>query len=184
MLDLNAQGKLVNCASLFAPDGSRACAYHKTHLFSPLQEKKHVIPGDRLASIEAPWGRTGFAICYDIRFPELFRAYALQGVVIIFCPSAFPLPRLEHWKVLLRARAIENQLFIVGVNQVGCEQFNHTALTYCGSSAIIDPWGRAACEANQTEEAMLTATIDMEQISQVRAGMPVMDDRRPELYRL
>jgi predicted amidohydrolase len=185
LLELNAQGQMVNAAILFDPDGKRAGTYHKAHLFNPLREKQYIAQGNRLTLIEAPWGRTGFAVCYDIRFPELFRTYALQGAEIIFCPSAFPHPRLEHWKVLLRARAIEDQVFMVGVNQVGSEQFNsHTTITYCGSSAIIDPWGKAVCEANETDEGILTATIDMEQVSQVRASMQVLSDRRPDLYEL
>jgi len=184
MLALDAQGKLANAASLFSPDGYCVGTYHKTHLFSPLHENKHLTPGDSTTIIDAPWGRTGFAICYDIRFPELFRTYALQGASIIFCPSAFPLPRLEHWKVLLRARAIENQIFVVGVNQVGFEQFKNTTLAYCGGSAIIDPWGRTLCESDQTNEGLITASIDMGEVSRVRADMPVMKDRRPDLYKL
>jgi len=142
-------------------------------------------PGDELTVVETPWGRAGLAICYDIRFPELFRTYALKGVEIVFCPMAFPYPRLDHWKILVRARAIENQMFMVGINQVGSEDFGSDGIvTYFGDSVIIDPWGRTVIEAGETDEMLLTATICMDRVREIRANMTVLADRRPELYEL
>ncbi len=97
---------------------------------------------------------------------------------------AFPYPKLEHWKVLVRARAIENQMYMVGVNQVGSEDLTPGGkVTYCGASAIIDPWGRAVVEAGETGEELLTAKIDMDMVDDIRGKMGVLKDRRPELYK-
>jgi len=185
MLALNEAGKVSNTSFLFNARGEQAGAYRKTHLFSLLHEDAHMAPGDRLTVVDTPWGRVGLAICYDIRFPELFRTYALKGVEIVFCPMAFPYPRLDHWKILVRARAIENQLFMVGINQVGSEDFGADGIvTYFGSSGIIDPWGRTVIEAGETDEMLLTATVNLDQVREIRAGMTVLKDRRPELYEL
>jgi predicted amidohydrolase len=97
--------------------------------------------------------------------------------------SAFPNPRLEHWKTLLRARAIENQMFVIASNQVGQEDFGNGGLVnYFGASAIIDPWGKVVVEAGESDEVLLTATIDTDLAQRVRGKMNVLADRRPELY--
>jgi len=184
-LALNDQGKVSNTHILFGADGSRRGTYRKTHLFSMLHEERHVAAGNVLSVVDTPWGLTGLAVCYDIRFPELFRSYALMGARIILSPMAMPHPRLEHWKVLVRARAIEDQLFMAGANQVGSEDFGPgNTLTYFGHSCIIDPWGETAAEAGETEEELITATVDLARVDDVRAKMSVLKDRRPELYKL
>ena len=125
------------------------------------------------------------AICYDIRFPELFRTYALAGTKIIICPAAFPTPRLTHWKTLIRARAIENQLFMICPNQVGNEDLGKEGIiNYGGSSSIIDPWGEVVAEGNITEEKLLTASIDIDKVDEIRKKMTVFKDRRTDLYKL
>ena len=185
MLALNEAGKVSNTSFLFSNRGEQAGLYRKTHLFSLLHEDAHVAPGEHLTVIDTPWGRAGLAICYDIRFPELFRTYFLKGVEIVFCPVAFPYPRLDHWQILVRARAIENQMFIVGINQVGSEDFGSDGVvTYFGDSVIIDPWGKTVIEAGETDEMLLTATINMDRVKEIRAKMTVLKDRRPELYEL
>jgi predicted amidohydrolase len=185
MLALNQARKISNTSILFNPKGERAGTYCKTHLFSLFHEEDHIVAGRSLTIVDTPWGRTGLSICYDIRFPELFRTYALNGAQVIFCPIAFPYPRLEHWKVLVRARAIENQMFMIGVNQVGKEDLgNDGVVTYFGNSVIIDPWGKTIVEANETNEMLLTAKINMDQVVIVRNKMKVFCDRRPELYEL
>ena len=185
MLALNEEGKVSNTSILFNAGGERVGVYRKTHLFSFSHEDKHMAPGQSLTVVDTPWGRAGFSICYDLRFPELFRTYALKGAQMVFSPSAFPYPRLEHWKILLRARAIEDQLFVIAVNQVGSEDFGpHGVVTYFGDSVIIDPWGRTVVEADETMEMLLTATIDIDQVNEVRSRMNVLGDRRPELYEL
>ena len=119
MLALNKEAKVANTSILFDSEGNRAGIYRKTHLFSLMHENEHMAPGNALCTVQTPWGLAGLSICYDIRFPELFRTYALKGVKIQFSPMAFPYPRLPHWKILVRARAIENQMFMLGANQVG-----------------------------------------------------------------
>lgn len=185
MLALNAAGKVANTSFLFDADGRTAGIYRKTHLFTLLHEEAHMAPGEHLSVVDTPWGRTGLAVCYDIRFPELFRTYALKGAEIVFCPMAFPYPRLEHWKILVRARAIENQMYVAGINQVGSEDYGPDGVvTYFGDSVIVDPWGRTVVEAGETDEMLLTATIQMDQVKEVRTKMTVLKDRRPELYEL
>lgn len=185
MLALNDAGKVSNTSFLFNAQGGQAGVYRKTHLFSLLHEDAHMASGEHLTVVDTPWGRVGLAICYDIRFPELFRTYALKGVEIVFCPMAFPYPRLDHWKILVRARAIENQMFIAGINQIGSEDFGSDGVvTYFGDSVIIDPWGRTVIEAGETDEMLLTATINMDRVKEIRATMTVLKDRRPELYKL
>lgn len=184
-LSLNRRGQVSNASILFSPNGDRAGVYRKTHLFSLLGEDKHMTPGRRLCAVDAPWGRTGLSICYDIRFPELFRTYALKGAKVVLCPAAFPYPRLEHWKILVRARAIENQMFLIATNRVGSEDFGpEGVVTYFGSSTIVDPWGEVVLEANETDETLLTAEIDTDRVDEIRSRMKVLDDRRPELYEL
>lgn len=185
MLSLNEEGKVSNTSILFDSEGRQAGVYRKTHLFSLLHEDVHMAAGGSLTVVDTPWARVGLTVCYDIRFPELFRTYALKGVQVVLSPVAFPYPRLEHWKVLVRARAIENQMFIVGTNQIGSEDFGADGVaTYFGDSVIVDPWGEVVVEASETDETMLTATIDVDMVNEVREKMKVLQDRRPDLYDL
>lgn len=185
MLALNEDGRVSNTSILFSPKGERAATYRKTHLFSLFQEEQHVAAGDSLCVADTPWGPTGLSICYDIRFPELFRTYAIKGAKIVFSPMAFPYPRLDHWKTLVRARAIENQMFMVGINQVGEEHLGSLGVvTYFGDSVIIDPWGKTVVEASETAEMLITATVDIDLADKIRSEMKVLRDRRPDLYEL
>ena len=185
ILALDEAGKVANTSILFSPTGQKAWVYRKAHLFSFFHEERHMAPGRSLTLAEPPWGPTGLSICYDIRFPELFRTYALKGARVVLTPMAFPYPRLEHWKILVRARAIENQLFMIGINQVGSEDFGaEGSITYFGDSAIVDPWGRTVVEASETEEMLLTATLDLDVVDEIRKRMRVFEDRRPDLYEL
>ena len=185
MLALDEDGNMSNTSILFDADGNKTGTYCKTHLFSLLHEEKHMAAGKSLCTVETPWGLAGLSICYDVRFPELFRTYALKGVKIMFLPAAFPYPRLPHWKVLVRARAIENQMFVLATNQVGPEDFGREgAATYFGNSVIIDPWGETVIEAGESREMLLTATIDVVKVDEVRSKIRVLQDRRPELYKL
>lgn len=184
MLAPNEAGKPSNASILFDPYGKAAGIYRKIHLFSMLHEDAHVAPGNALCIADTPWGPTGLAICYDIRFPELFRTYAVKGAKLILSPMSFPYPRLQHWKVLVRARAIENQLFMIGTNRVGSEDLgNDGTITYCGTSSIIDPWGETVIEGSESKEELLTATIDIDKVDEIRNKMSVLKDRRPDLYK-
>ncbi|NOX60714.1 MAG: carbon-nitrogen family hydrolase [Chloroflexi bacterium] len=168
---------VTNAAFFFGPDGQLLGPYAKIHRFGLMAEDQWLEAGDRPGLFDLPWGRTGLAICYDLRFPELFRGYALAGARLIVLPSEWPHPRLAHWRTLIRARAIENQCFLAAVNRVGSDRDN----TFCGHSALIDPWGETLVEAGETE-ILLTATIDLAQADEVRQRIPVLADRRPECY--
>jgi omega-amidase len=178
-------GRVGNTSLLFNPEGEVAGTYQKTHLFTFFHEELYMEAGNSLSLVDTPWGRAGLTICYDIRFPELFRTYALKGASLIISPTAFTYPRLEHWKILARARAIENQLFFIGTNRVGSEDLGRDgSVTYFGNSVIIGPWGETVIEGNESDEQLLTATIDLARVRDVRASMKVLEDRRPDLYDL
>lgn len=185
MLTANEQGQACNSAVLINPEGHEIARYNKSHLFSPMHENQYVTPGNFLKTVETPWGITGLSICYDIRFPEIFRTLAIKGASIIFCPIAVPYPRLKVWQHLVRARAIENVVYMIGINQVGQEQLEvEGKVTYFGHSCIIDPIGNTVIEASEPHEVLLTAEIDMDLVDKTREKIPVWKDRRPELYQL
>lgn len=167
-----------NTFTLFLPGTPEAFSYRKIHLFGRIQEDEHFLPGDRLTAVESPWGRIGLAICYDLRFPELFRAYALKETLLMLVCAQWPVRRIAHWRALLRARAIENQYFIAAVNAAGTSKDNPNG----GFSAIICPTGEVLAEA-ETSEDLITTAIDLSQIAEVRRKIPVFDDRRPEVYK-
>jgi omega-amidase len=170
-------GKAWNSFALFDAEGRLAAAYRKTHLFRLMDEDKWLAPGERLELVEADWGLTGLGICYDLRFPEMFRRYALGGARLVLVPAEWPSRRAGHWQTLLRARAIENQMFVAGCNRVGESKGEH----FGGGSAVIDPWGQAVIEAGGAE-TLLTTQIDLDEVESVRKRIPVFEDRRPEIY--
>ena len=128
---------IANCAAAFGPDGTLLGRYRKLHLFRLLEEDRYLIEGDEGVLLELPWGRAGLAICYDLRFPELLRQYALAGAELLILPAEWPAVRVEHWRALLRARAIENQCFVIACNGAGTSG----SLVVGGYSALIDPMG-------------------------------------------
>jgi omega-amidase len=171
------RGGVGNTAVLFSPDGQALATYSKIHLFRLMDEEQYLTAGDELALAETPWGKSGLAICYDLRFPEQFRAYALAGASVVFVPSEWPHPRLAHWRTLLRARAIENQFFVVACNRVG----ESRGARFFGHSTIVDPWGELVVEGGE-QEMLLTATINTAQVAEVRQRIPIFADRRPDIY--
>jgi omega-amidase len=170
--------RICNTAVLFAPDGELMAAYRKTHLFAPMDEVRYLAAGDALPVFDLPWGRCALAICYDLRFPEVFSRYADQGARIVFLVAQWPLRRWVHWQTLIRARAIENQIFVAACNRVGEVEGER----FGGHSVICDPWGRAIVEAGE-DEVLLTATIDLALVEKTREQLPFVADRRPEMYR-
>ncbi len=176
-LSLLAPGRFGNTAVLFDSAGAARASYSKVHLFRLMSEDQYLTAGDELATVEFAGVKAGLAICYDLRFPEIFRRYALEGAKLVFLPSEWPHPRLAHWRTLLRARAIENQLFMVACNRTG--KSKETA--FFGHSCIIDPWGETVIEGDEST-MLLTATIDTGLVDDVRARIPVFADRRPALY--
>ena len=176
-LETNPEGRPFNTAALFGPDGTLLGAYRKAHLWAPMGEVEHMTAGSTLPTFDLPWGKTGLAICYDLRFPELFRRYALHGAQLLIIPSEWPHPRRMHWRTLLQARAIENQCFVAACNRIGSSKDT----SFFGASAVIDPWGNALIEGGENEN-LLTVTLDLSQVAVVRRQIPIFDDRRPELY--
>jgi predicted amidohydrolase len=176
------EGRLANTHLLLNPTGESLAEYRKIHLFSLFHEERHVVPGDRRVVARTPWGPTGLAVCYDVRFPELFRACALDGAVLFLCPAAFPYPRREPWRVLARARAAENQAFLLGTNAVGPEGDGEDAVTYFGTSLAAGPLGEVLAEGDETSEVLLSAELDFDLVAAARRSIRVFEDRRPEAY--
>jgi predicted amidohydrolase len=169
--------EVANSAAFFAPNGRTLGVYRKIHLFRLMDEDRYLQPGESALALDLPWGRTGIAICYDLRFPELFRRYAVEGAKVILVPAEWPMARVEHWRLLLQARAIENQCYVIACNAVGT-----TGDTlFGGHSMIVDPWGKIIVEAGENP-MLVTAEIELETVDEVRKKIPVFDDRRPELY--
>ena len=177
ILEVQADGRHYNCMPIYAPDGALKGVYRKIHLFRLMEEEVYLAPGQGTTLLDLPWGKTGLAICYDLRFPELFRRYAVYGAELLIIPAEWPCTRREHWRTLLQARAIENQCFVAGCNRVGSSK----GTDFCGLSAVIDPWGSTLVEGGDGEE-LLSVTVDIGVADEVRRRIPVFEDRRPELY--
>ena len=172
-------GKLYNTCLVFDRTGDCIASYDKTHLFSPMGEHQVYTPGDRLCRFTLDGISCAILICYDIRFPELTRSLAVEGLDLLFVVSQWPDVRISHLQSLLTARAIENQMFVVCCNS--CGRTNGTQ--FGGNSAVIDPWGQTIAHEKNTEK-ILTATADMCILEHIRNSIHVFRDRRPELYRL
>lgn len=171
------EDQYANTAAVFDPEGQLLGSYSKIHLFRLMNEEQYLTAGNRLTLVDTERGRIGLAICYDLRFPEMFRALALAGAQIVFIPAEWPHPRLAHWRTLLRARAIENQFYIVACNRVGQSGDTH----FFGHSCIIDPWGETIIEGDE-QERLLTDSVQLAEVERIREQIPVFQDRRPELY--
>ena len=176
-------GKVANRGLLFGPDGLLVTRYDKIHMFDvdldngeSWRESATYRPGEEARVADLPFGRMGFAICYDVRFPQLFRAEALAGAEIMTLPAAFTRQTGEaHWEVLLRARAIENCAFVVAAAQAGLHEDGRETF---GHSMIIDPWGRVLASAGGTGEAMIIADIDIAEVAAARRKIPNLRNSR------
>ncbi len=163
-----------NTSVVLAPDGTVAATYRKRHLFGfDGGETTLMTAGDDLVALDTPLGRTGVATCYDLRFPEQFRSLVDLGATAFLMASGWPERRIEHWRVLLRARAIEDQAWVVACNGVGTQ----AGVTLGGRSAVVDPLGTVVAEADTGEE-VLVATIDPALPERWRHEFPALDDRR------
>jgi len=172
-----AEKRVWNTAYVVDNDGSIAGAYRKVHLFTPSGEDRYFLPGDRAVVCKTSVGPVGLMICYDLRFPELCRSLAMQGAQIVAVLAQWPDERALHWKVLLRARAIENQLFILGANRCGADN----DVVYAGRSSIISPWGEIQARAGR-KPALLSAPIDLSLVREARERIPCLAERVPEAY--
>ncbi len=174
----NAAGGLVNRSFVVNDAGSIMGIYDKCHLFPLLDEPDHFIPGQAPLVLQSFGITMGLAICYDIRFPEFIRSIALAGAELIIVPAQWPMARLDHWTTLLKARAIENQLFVLGCNRCG----EGGGETYGGSSAIFGPDGSLVCECNKVSEEISSVEIDLVQVRRIRKAYPFTKGRNPLLY--
>lgn len=158
--------------------GALVSEYDKAHRFGLMDEHIHLEEGQSLGTFELDEETYGGVICYDIRFPEWLRAQALNGAKAIFVPAEWPAARIDHWRILLQARAIENQCFIIAANRIGSDPKNE----FGGHSMVIAPWGEVRMDMGQ-EEGIGYIDIDLLEVDEVRGRIPVFDDRRVPLYK-
>jgi omega-amidase len=163
----------VNQATILGPDGATVGRYIKCFPFSPAGEDKHYAAGRSAVVLDLPGMKLAPIICYDLRFPELFRAGVDQGAEVFVVVANWPVTRVEHWVTLLRARAIENQAYVIGVNRAGTDP----TLTYPGRSMVIDPKGNTVTDAG-TEPGVFKSEIDLDLLLRWRTDFPALRDRR------
>ena len=176
------QQSIFNSQVVISAEGEIIARYRKTHLFRPppIAEDRCFTPGDQLGDFGLGNFRLGLSICYDLRFPEIYRQLAVTRQVNAFVvSSAWPFPRIEHFRLLALARAIENQSYVIAANRVGTDD----GVTFCGSSSIIDPSGVTLAAASSDREELIQADLSIETVEEVRRRIDVLADRRPELYR-
>ncbi|WP_058304210.1 carbon-nitrogen family hydrolase [Gorillibacterium timonense] len=173
---LTANG-IYNSMPFIDRDGRLLGHYDKLHLFGLMNEPSYLKPGSHKGLFQLDGIVSAGVICYDIRFPEWIRAHVLAGAEVLFVAAEWPDVRLEHWRALLIARAIENQCYVIACNRAGIDPDNR----FAGHSLIIDPWGEVIAEAGLDEE-VLTAIIDLNRVKEARSRIPVFKDRRPDCY--
>ena len=183
--EADASGKPKNTLLLIDPEGTIRCSYSKLHMFDVViengptyLESGHNRAGDKIVLADTPLGRLGFGICYDLRFAEQFRLMALRGAQVIFLPSSFTMNTgKDHWEPLLRARAIENGVYMVAPGQIG----QKTGMNAYGKSMVVDPWGNVIAQAGD-RPCCVTAEIDLDYLDAVRAQIPSLQNRREDVY--
>jgi predicted amidohydrolase len=176
--------RVYNTSVLMAPDGSERSRYRKIHLFDvdlgdagedSYRESDHFAPGEEVVVADTDFGGLGLSICYDLRFPELYREQVMRGARFMAVPSAFtPQTGKDHWEVLLRARAIENQVFVIAPAQCGRHSADRASH---GRSMIIDPWGVVLAQAAD-QPRVIVAECDLEELERVRRAVPCLANRR------
>jgi deaminated glutathione amidase len=179
-------GKFYNTSTLFNPQGELIATYRKIHLFDidiagdvSANESNRILPGNDIVTAEVDGHTVGLTICYDLRFPELYRMLALEGAEIIFVPAAFTeFTGKDHWHTLLKARAVENQCFVVAPGQFG----PHEPGKKCyGHSLAVDPWGTFLADA-PNQEGVVIAELDFDYLNKIRTQVPSLANRRPSAY--
>ena len=184
---LEGEKRSANTSVLISPQGTILASYRKMHMFditladgTPFRESDRVKPGDTIVTAETELGVFGLSVCYDVRFPELYRLMALRGAQVIFVPASFTMPTgKDHWEVLLRARAIENGCYIVAAGQIGTKP----AYAAYGNSLVADPWGTVVARARD-EEGLVFAEIDLDYLERVRRQIPSLENRRTDCYEI
>ncbi len=173
-IERHDDGSLTNTAVVIDRDGSLRAVYRKIHLFGFTDgEPKYLVGGDEIVVVDTSVGRLGLATCYDLRFPEMFRQLTDDESDVFVVPAAWPAPRIAHWSVLARARAIENQLPLIAVNTAG----THGGVTMGGASLVVDALGATLAEAGDGEQ-VIRAEIDLAHTRDWRERFPALGDRR------
>lgn len=181
-----ADGRVHDTSVLLDPDGEVAATYRKIHLFDvqlpdqpPIRESDSIAPGDELVTHRVGEARLGLSICYDLRFPELYRGLMAQGAEVLCVPAQFQhTTGRDHWHVLLRARAIENQCFVVAPAQWGTFGDPSKGRRSYGHSLVLDPWGRVLVEAPEEGDGVWFADLDLDAQRNLRRSFPVLHHRR------
>lgn len=173
IVERDPDGPIYNTSLLFAPDGALARTYRKIHRFGfDSGEAVAMGAGQEIVTAATGVGVLGLATCYDLRFPELFRALLDDGAELLVVPAAWPERRREHWSLLARARAVEEQAYVLACNTAG----THGGVQQAGHSVVVDPWGRVLGEAGAAEE-VLSVDLDPAEVGKARAEFPVHRDR-------
>lgn len=168
------EGQFYNSQVVFRPNGQIEAIYRKINLF-PLAIEDEVFEGGREpVTFEVGDFKCGLLICYDIRFPELSRRYLEMGVNCLIVSSAFPFPRLDHWRVLLQSRAIENQCYLIAANRTGRDG----EFQFLGNSSIIDPWGTVKASMGESDEGPLCSELTLSRLEEVREAIPCLESKR------
>ena len=175
IVERDAEGRLYNTSMLLSPDGGLVATYRKIHLFGFSEgEPELMTAGTEVVVANTAVGRLGLATCYDLRFPEQFRALRDRGAELVVLPAAWPAARVEHWSVLARARAIENQVVVVAGNTGGDQEGKALG----GHSAVIDAQGSVVAEAAHDDAEVLTVDVELDDVHTWRGRFPVDADRR------
>ena len=171
--EVPATDGLANTAVFLDADGEQRAVYRKRHLFGyGSEESSRLVAGERCPTVDYRGFTVGVTTCYDLRFPELYRRLVDAGVTLTLVPSAWPYPRIEHWRLLPRARAVENQMYVAAANGAG--EFETAELL--GRSTVYDPWGTNLASASD-DPALVTTTVDPERVAAVRKEFPALADR-------
>jgi predicted amidohydrolase len=179
--------KSFNTSVVISPDGDVVATYRKVHLFDvnvpggvEHLESRNIVPGERLVVADVEGFTLGMSVCFDVRFPELYRALCLAGATVLAVPSSFAVATGRvHWATLLRARAIENEAYVIAAAQAGTTS---EGVSSYGHSMIIDPWGEVLAESTIDGEDVLVATIDLDEVDRRRSQIAVFELRRPDVY--
>lgn len=181
-----AAGRVYNTSFAFGPDGTLLARHRKVHLFDvdvengiSIRESDTISPGDQCTTFDTPYGRFGLAICYDVRFPEIFRSMALAGAKLVILPAAFSYATgMAHWDITLRTRALDNQVFVAAVSPSRDPESPYLAY---GHSCIASPWGDFTGRLDH-REGILVGEIDLDYVEQVKKQLPLLAHRKPALY--
>ena len=179
-------GRIYNTSYIFSPDGEEAARHRKVHMFDidvpggqRFRESDTLTPGDRITVVDTPWGKLGVAICFDIRFAEMFRVMGDLGAALIVVPAAFNMTTgPAHWDLTFRMRAIDQQCFVAGCSPARDETASYVAY---GNSLVSDPWGSFPLHLDE-KEAVAVAELDLDDLARYRGQIPILSGRRTDLY--